>query len=92
MLKWLASLVCSSLTFAITDVLCDICIADGVSGDGERHGAWRQRAWRGGEQGAGNRALRQALSHESALWCTLVRLFQTPPHHRTPRAPHAYST
>ena len=28
MLKWLASLVCSSLTFAIADVLCDICIAE----------------------------------------------------------------
>lgn len=28
MLKWLASLVFSSLTFAIADVLCDICIAE----------------------------------------------------------------
>ena len=28
MLTWLASLVCSSLTFAIADVLCDICIAE----------------------------------------------------------------
>ena len=28
MLRWLASLVASSLTFAIADVLCDICIAE----------------------------------------------------------------
>ena len=32
MLKWLASLIASSFTFALADVLCDICIAESEEG------------------------------------------------------------
>ena len=32
MLRWLASLICSSFTFALADVLCDICIAENHEG------------------------------------------------------------
>ena len=35
MVKWLVSLVASSFTFALADVLCDVCIAE--KGEDEEH-------------------------------------------------------